>query len=154
MLDSQELLNSSQELIFPHPVKFTCNVWKTKCNNMSNKLILEERNWTLLHWILLVSNVVWGRLGNRCFKQSKRLSALSASISLLSPSTIRSFTIPHDDFAVDRLEWRGGFKWALRRQMYIVASTRFAMSRTMCSEDRSRQSSRQSAENWSDVIYL
>lgn len=113
----------------------------------------KERNSTLLNWILLVSKVVWVRLGNRCFKESKRLSDLSASNSLLSPSTIKSLTISHDDFAVERFGL-GGFDWAFRRHTYIEDSTRFAISKATCSDDRSRQSSRHSAENWSEVIYL
>ena len=140
--------------------------WKDK-NNLSKWQIEEKemhlqeqtedypwrRIWTLLHWILLVSKVVCVRPGKRCFKERKRLSALSASNSLLSPSTIRSLTISHDDFAVERFGLVIGLWWVLRRHTYIEASTRFAISKATCSEDRSRQSSRHSEENWSDVIY-
>ena len=46
--------------------------------------------FTLLNWILLVSRVVCDKPGNRCFRQSRRLSALLASVTFLSSSSAAS----------------------------------------------------------------
>lgn len=110
-------------------------------------------NCTLLHWILLVSKVVCVRPGNRCFRQRRRLSALSTTNPLLSPSTISSFTISQEDFAAERFVLLMSFEWSRLRKMYMDASTRSAISRAICSVERSRQSSKHSEENWSEVMY-
>lgn len=60
-----------------------------------------------------MSKAVCGRPGNRCFKQSKRLSARSASNSLFSASTINSLTKSHDDFELDRAVLLAGLELVL-----------------------------------------
>lgn len=86
-------------------------------------------NWTLLNWILLMSRLVWGRLGNCCLRNKSKDSALSANTWLFSASTTNSFSISHDDFEVERDEFR---------HAYIAASTRLAISTAWCSEEISR----------------
>lgn len=90
------------------------------------------------------------RPGNLCFKQSKRVSALPASNSLLSASMIISLTIPQDGLVL----FVGLETVVRRRQMWIDASTRLAISSAWCSEAKSRQSRRHSGENLSEVMYL
>jgi hypothetical protein len=100
--------------------------------------------FTLLNWILLVSRVVCERAGNLCFIESKRDSALLASITFLSSSDTSSFTIFQDDF-----EW-----WVLAflRQTYIAASTRSANSRASCSSLVLSWLSSWSGENLSGML--
>lgn len=104
----------------------------------------KDRIFTLLHWILHVSNVVCESSGYLCFNENSSVSALSAKtwfLSVLSVSDMRSLTMSHEDF-----EWA---KHAFFLHVYMEASTLSASSSASCSELIFRLSRRYSGENFS-----
>ena len=86
---------------------------------------MQTGHFTRLNWILLISNEDCGSPGNRCFKRSKMVSALSSKSSLFSKLTAE----PHADLE--------SFWFIFLFQITIDASILFLRSRILCSDDMS-----------------